>query len=125
MQSRLVSDNYLGRPAKIVDANHTSSAAIDPVTPGGIRRGDPSSLFGCGRNIAPDAKCSPGETEINSMELRACMRHNSRLLKDRLQLENAHAMRRKQQVALLFFDLDGFKAINIHGTQGYLNFFFL
>lgn len=37
---------------------------------------------------------------------------NRRLLKDRLQQESAHARRRKQQVALLLIDLDGFKAIN-------------
>lgn len=37
---------------------------------------------------------------------------NRRLLKDRLSLAIAHAMRRKKQVALLLIDLDGFKAIN-------------
>jgi diguanylate cyclase len=60
-----------------------------------------------------------GESRLREAQMRDDAYHdeltglpNRRLLNDRLQQERVHAMRRKQQVALLLIDLDGFKAIN-------------
>ncbi len=75
--------------------------------------------FGHMRDLSARLKMVLGEKAKAEREARHLSLHdmvtglpNRRLLRDRMQLEMAHASRENNELAVLFIDLDGFKTIN-------------